>query len=629
MKKEIKVFGSVGIRDFYIATQDSTIEINEYFIIDDGKNSSPLEVVEVFTSPMCIEGMMPIDLPLDYVKAIGLEPYKVTTFAKVKVLNYLSTPIYSNVVREATFDDVRHILVNSKHLEHSFVLGGIVGTNSMYSNTPDEYRNISPMFDKGQVIEQSTVPFVLDPSKQQEYPHTGFFGGSGSGKSYGLNDYCEELMNQGIPALALDPHHEMDFNTPVDGIGKDYSNRNAIFNVGEGVNDVGIKFTELNISELCRLFEFMDGLTEPQRASLEAIYTKGMSSVALESMLNKIKELVAIKESSKHPNEFNAYLSDVAKNDISLFETYKKNENKISTLSSLQALSWKLSKLLGTRIFNNKGVEKIENSLLQCKLTVIRGNIRELQMVSSYIINKVYGKRRAYQDSLINSSNKHNPVDFFPMFCVIVDEAHNFAPNGNDLKMSPTKSILKKIAQEARKYGVFEVMCTQRIGLLDTTIVAQMNTKFIFRTTNAVDLETIKKECNLTQEEMLKLPDFPSGNCIVTSPTLPKNFNIKFRAGYTASPHKIDCFEELRDYNKNEIDSIDSDMERCVFSYLEEKGRIDSKNGYPTLIAEFEKLTNSEIDKEFLLSFLDNMNKIGKIRKKNSIMGPIYESMLD
>ena len=34
----------------------------------------------------------------------------------------------------------------------------------------------------------------------------------------------------------------------------------------------------------------MDGLSEPQRASLEAIYTKGMTSVALETNLNKIKD---------------------------------------------------------------------------------------------------------------------------------------------------------------------------------------------------------------------------------------------------------------------------------------------------------------------------------------------------
>lgn len=628
MKDNIKIFGNINVREFYIVSQDSEIELNEYFMIEDGENSSPVEVVEVFISPMCISGMMPIDVPESYIEMLGLSKDKPTRFAKVKVLNHLSKPIMATHVRRATFEDVKHLLITSKNLDHSLVLGGIVGTNLMYENTPSEYKGISPMFENGNIVEQKTVPFIIDPSKQQEYPHTGFFGGSGSGKSYGLNDYCEELMSQGIPALALDPHHEMDFNSSFEGFDKEYQDRNEIFTIGSGVNEIGIKFTELNISELCRLFEFMDGLTEPQRASLEAIYSKGMTSVALESNLNKIKEIVAIKESSKHPNEFRVHMSDLASKDMNLYDLYTKNENKISTLSSLQALSWKLSKLLNTRIFNTSGVERVEKSLLQSKLCIIRGNIRELQMVSSYLINKVYSKRRAYQDSLNKKSSYGQEVDFFPMFCVIVDEAHNFAPNGSDAKMSPTKSVLKTIAQEARKYGVFEVMCTQRIGLLDTTIVAQMNTKFIFRTTNALDLETIKKECNLTDEEMLLLPDFPSGHCIVTSPTLPKNFNIKFRAGYTKTPHRVDCFEELRKYNEENIYDSNEIIEKCVYRFLDEHGKIDSKRGYPGMIMEIEKATNREVDKEFLLSFLDKMDRIGKIRKKDTIMGPVYEPVM-
>lgn len=627
MDNKIKIFGNIGLREFYIVSQEETIELNEYFILKDSKNSTPVEAVEVFSSPVCISGMTPFEVPESYIKKLGLDENKPTTFAKVKILNHLFAPIMANYVERATFEDVKHLLITSKEISTSMILGGIVGTESIYEKTPSIYKGIAPMFENGEVIEQRTVPFIIDPSKQQEYPHTGFFGGSGSGKSYGLNDYCEELMNQKIPALALDPHHEMDFNTPYDSIGKDYSDRNEVFTIGEKIGEIGIKFTELNINELCLLFEFMDGLTEAQRASLEAIYTKGMTSVSLESNLNKIKEIVAIKESSKHPDAFKAYLSNLCNDDIELFQLYTSNKNKISNLSSLQALSWKLAKLLNTKIFNTSGVEKVENALLQSKLAIIRGNIKEMQMVSSYLISKVYSRRRSYQDSINKKGTYSDSVDFFPMFCVIVDEAHNFAPNGADSKMSPTKSILKTIAQEARKYGVFEVMCTQRIGLLDPTIVAQMNTKFIFRTTNAHDMEMIKKECNLTEEELLLLPDFPSGYSIVTSPTLPKNFNIRFRAGYTKTPHKVDCFEELRKYNKENIDSIDTNIESYILNFLNSKGKIDSRC-YDKMIPEIEKLTNQEVDVNFLLSFLRKLDSIGKIRRKKSVMGDIFEPII-
>lgn len=624
MKNKIKIFGNITLREFYIVSQDEKIELNEYFMLEDDYNSTPVEVVEVFTTPVCVPGMVPVDVSDLYMDMLGLKEDKATIFAKVKILNHLTSPIMASEVRRATFEDVKHLLITTSETKNSLVLGGIVGTESIYEKCPDDYHDIAPVFENGNIVAQKTIPFMVDPSKQQEYPHTGFFGGSGSGKSYALKDYCEELMNQRIPALALDPHHEMDFNNSYDGYGIDYSERNEVFTIGESSGEIGIKFTELNINELCLLFEFMDGLSEPQRASLEAIYTKGMTSVALEDNLAKIKDIVTIKESSKHPDEFRAFLANLSNDNRDLFDLYTNNKNKISNLSSLQALSWKLSKLLKTKIFNTSGVSKVEGALLQSKLAIIRGNIREMQMVSSYLINKVYSKRRAYQDSINKKRNSYEVEKFFPMFCVIVDEAHNFAPSGTDLKMSPTKSILKTIAQEARKYGVFEVMCTQRIGLLDPTIVAQMNTKFIFRTTNAHDMEMIKKECNLTEEELLLLPDFPSGHCIVTSPTLPKNFNIKFRAGYTKTPHRVDCFEELREYNRKNIDSIDGNMEECIMNYLKLNKKIDSRS-YSKIIPELEKISNKEVDVDFLLSFLRKLDNIGKIKKEKSVMGEIFK----
>lgn len=620
----MKIFGNVTLREFYIVSQDETIELNEYFILEDKNISTPVEVVEVFTTPVCVAGMVPVETTDKYIDMLGLKDDKPTIFAKVKILNHLTKPVLANEVRRATFEDVQDLLITSEDVEKSMVLGNIVGTESIYKMIPNEYQNIAPMFENGKVVEQKNVPFMIDPSKQQEYPHTGFFGGSGSGKSYALKNYCEELMNLRIPALVLDPHHEMDFNNSYENLGIDYSERNEVFTIGSGNGEIGIRFTELNINELCLLFEFVDGLSEPQRASLEAIYTKGMTSVALEDNLAKIKDIVTEKENAKNQGKFKEYLADLYVDNRQLYELYYNNRNKISNLSSLQALSWKLSKLLNTGIFNTSGVKRVESALLQSKLAIIRGNVREMQMVSSYLINKVYSKRRMYQDSVNKKEYFGEKREFFPMFCIVVDEAHNFAPGGMDLKMSPTKSILKTIAQEARKYGVFEVMCTQRIGLLDPTIVAQMNTKFIFRTTNAHDMEMIKKECNLTEDELSLLPDFPSGYCIVTSPTLPKNFNIKFRAGYTKTPHRVDCFEELREYNEENIDSIDFKMENYILNYLKENNKIDSRD-YIKIIPELEKIRKEEVSVNFLLSFLRELDSIGKVKKQKSTMGDIFK----
>ena len=247
-------------------------------------------------------------------------------------------------------------------------------------------------------------------------------------------------------------------------------------------------------------------------------------------------------------------------------------------------------------------------------------------MVSSYLIAKLYKKRRQYQDSITKKNVEDVP--FFPMFFIILDEAHNFAPNGSDEKMSPTKRVLKTVAQEARKYGVFEIMCTQRIGLLDSTIVAQMNTKFVFRTTNAQDLNTIKMECNLNNSELDLLPDLPSGFCIATSPTLSKNFHIKFRSTFTKSPHTLDCFKELREYNKknNNQDEAEKRAMEHVLDFVNTI-KVVKRSSYPTLIRDLSRITNKDVTIEYVLFILEKLYSIEKIAVQRHPMGDIYTAI--
>lgn len=71
---------------------------------------------------------------------------------------------------------------------------------------------------------------------------------------------------------------------------------------------------------------------------------------------------------------------------------------------------------------------------------------------------------------------------------------------------SASKPILKEVAQEGRKYGVFLILATQRITLLDDTITAQLNTKFILRTVRESDIMTIKEETDISSDDAKRLP---------------------------------------------------------------------------------------------------------------------------
>lgn len=249
MSNRVKILGSLSTKEIYLVSQEREFEVNEYFILEDKHTSTPVEVVEISASPLCIQGMLPIDVPEAYIKYLGLEPSKVTFFAKAKPLNHLNKLILSDSVRVAEFDELKDILINSDNIDDSFVLGTIQGTSSMYDNMPNIYKDIAPQFKNGELTHQGGVPFVIDPSKQREYPHTGYFGGSGSGKSFALKVTCEELMKNNFPGIVIDPHHEMEFKEKSSKYGIDYKDRNDVYLMGD---DIGITFTELNITEIGR-----------------------------------------------------------------------------------------------------------------------------------------------------------------------------------------------------------------------------------------------------------------------------------------------------------------------------------------------------------------------------------------
>ena len=618
----VKILGSLSTKEIYLVSQERDFEINEYFILEDNNAFTPIEVTEVSSSPLCIEGMMPIDVPQQYIDYLKLDIEKTTFFAKAKPLNHLTRVVLTNTVRPATFAELKHILLGNENIEESLVLGNIQGTKSMYNDMPNTYKDITPQFVNGGLAPQEEVPFLIDPSKQREYPHMGYFGGSGSGKSFALKVTCEELMKNMIPGIVIDPHHEMEFKEKSSKYGVDYKERNDVYLVGD---DIGIKFTELVTSELIQLCEFIDPLTQPQQATLQALHDNGMTQVALKDRINLIKEILQKKETSK-PHEYAEYMEELGQTrgaDIIYFEKIK---DSISNFKAVEALSWKVNKLLDSSVFNTNGISKVEKTILQGKLAIIRGDVRRLQMVSSYLIAKLYKKRRQYQDSITKKNVEDVP--FFPMFFIILDEAHNFAPNGSDEKMSPTKRVLKTVAQEARKNGVFEIMCTQRIGLLDSTIVAQMNTKFVFRTTNAQDLNTIKMECNLNNSELDLLPDLPSGFCIATSPTLSKNFHIKFRSTFTKSPHTLDCFKELREYNKknNNQDEAEKRAMEHVLDFVNTI-KVVKRSSYPTLIRDLSRITNKDVTIEYVLFILEKLYSIEKIAVQRHPMGDIYTAI--
>lgn len=169
---------------------------------------------------------------------------------------------------------------------------------------------------------------------------------------------------------------------------------------------------------------------------------------------------------------------------------------------------------------------------------MVQGPIWMLNVFASYVTGTLYRQRRDYKDAQF----RRETAPYYPPFVVVTDEAHNFAPKGYD---APAKGIIKEIAQEGRKYGVFLILATQRPALLDETVTAQLNTKCVFRTVRASDIGTIKEETDLTQEEARRLPFLRSGDTLISSAIFGRTVPVRIRMAKSSSPHTENPFDEL------------------------------------------------------------------------------------
>lgn len=610
--EKLYVVGRTDEREVYVASLDRAFILNEYLLIQEKEHEIAIgEIIETYAYPSIAENTFPDELGIQQSIESLFTPEdlkdKTLYIGKLKLLAEYQTPITPHAtLRVPEFHEIEKQLIPVSPNE-GFTLGVIKGTESLYEKLPESLKDIAPLYhSKDRTIQkQNEVPFIFDFKTFKEYPHMGFFGGSGSGKTFGLRVLLEEMMKYRLPAIVFDPHYEMDFSTTMSGLDDKYqvhlTNQYEIFEIGK---NVGINFTELSSDEIITLLEFIAEVSQPMKGAIEALHQQHDSFTTLISRVNKLKKAFENMEKPERERE------DLKEDEALLYVKYK---DMVAGATTLQAVSWRLDQLEKTGLFNYD-IHEVESALLRRKMAVIRGKQRHLQMIASYLIGKLYYKRRYYKDWLqmygYAYHDKNRPGKFPPFF-VVMDEAHIFAPEGKYI--NPTKRILKEIAQEARKYGVIEIFGTQRPALLDKTITAQLNTKVIFRTGIKDDMEMIAKETNLNQEQIKRLPDLSSGNAFVSSATLSKTMYIQFRSTKTQSPHGKNPFDELEEFNQDEK------LKEVL------KGLLPlTDSSIPKVHSEINQKMRKSLSIKEIQEVLEEMVLCGEIQKEQSVFGSRY-----
>ena len=610
----MKVVGITTQQEVFIGSKERNFRINEFLIIEDSYQSDLLgEVVEAQTFnryiPLNIYGDFVDNSVLESLKSLGYDVDEDTIYiAKVRLLNEALYPVQTGSdARLPKFIEVKDFMIKTSK-EDGFVLGVIRNTDDMAIDMDNQFKNILSTFEEGKIKPQKDIPYIMDFKAMHHYPHIGVFGGSGSGKSFGLRVLLEETMVQNIPTIVLDPHYEMDFGQLADYIedkGQDFREKFKCLQVG---THVGVKFEDLSAGDLKNLLDASSHLTDSMNNVVDILFKRRDS---YQSFFNRMQMLTEAQEEGS-PEKIQNKIDGASSTDEGKAWKERKelyaNYDKTCPYNSVKGIIWRLQRLSNEGVFS-KDIREIEEGLQNGKLIVIQGSTRILQVFSTYLLNNLYHKRREYKDALY----KKTSAEYFHPFIIVTDEAHNFAPKGYD---SPSKSILKEISQEGRKYGVFLILATQRPTLLDETITAQLNTKFIFRTVRASDIQTIKEETDLTMEESRRLPYLRTGDVFVSSASMGRTIFARVRAAITTSPHTENPFDELKSKSNEE----DEKFLNIIMSKLP----INDADLLNTIL-DIERETKITYTIDALEERLKLMVEKGHIKKEETIFGYRYK----
>ncbi|MCR8868350.1 ATP-binding protein [Peribacillus frigoritolerans] len=146
-----------------------------------------------------------------------------------------------------------------------------------------------------------------------------------------------------------------------------------------------------------------------------------------------------------------------------------------------------------------------------------------------------------------------------PLYLVF-EEAHNYIPKETTPTTKLPKKYLERIAKEGRKYGITQLIISQRPSDLSTTIVSQCSNFFVLRVTNPEDQAFIK---HILPDHLSALthmiPFFQNGEAlivgecvplpikgIIDKPTPPPNSNdVSFSNAWSSLIEKYDINHTL------------------------------------------------------------------------------------
>lgn len=350
------------------------------------------------------------------------------------------------------------------------------------------------IFNLGQICSTS-----VDLNTDSLSMHTFITGSTGSGKSNTVYQLLNELHDDEIPFLVIEPA------------------KGEYKNVFGHYSDVNVYSTNPKEAELIHLnpflfpesvhiLEHIDGLIEifsacwPMYDAMPAFFKSAVLN-AYQAVGWDLVSSTFDGNDIRYP-DFSTLADEL---DRLILKSEYADEIKSNYRGALLTRVRSLSTGLNRFIFSDEQtpMEKLFDE--NCILDLSRVRSTETKALLMGIIIYMLNEYRQDQSSSSNQKLKH---------ITVLEEAHhllkNSGPNSSDLVTKSIEMITQTIA-EIRTYGEGFIIADQSPSSVDLSVIKNTNTKIVLRTPEAADREAIGKSIGLSEQQINEISKLPGG----------------------------------------------------------------------------------------------------------------------
>ncbi len=340
----------------------------------------------------------------------------------------------------------------------------------------------------GKLNANKDVSVYLDPGEMIS-KHVAVLAATGSGKSYTIGVVLEELLEQKIPIVVIDPHGE--YGT------LRYKNDNV--KEQQSMAKYGVEPKSYDVAEYSPDPRLNSG------AKQLTFSNKNLSA-------HELAQIFPAKATSSQIGLLYTAIKDAKlKGDYTL-------EDVINHVSNSESASkWNVVNMLeiikDMNLFS-KNPTKIEDLVKAGRATLInlRGITPEIQNIVAFkLMEDLFEKRK---------------VGRVPPMFLVIEEAHNFCP---EKEVRSSSKIVRSIASEGRKFGLGLCIISQRPARVDKNVLSQCNTQIILRITNPNDLKAVSYAEGITSGLETEIKNLNIGTALILGREMPMFVDVRTR----------------------------------------------------------------------------------------------------